>query len=345
MPIDLRSDTLTKPTDQMRKAMAEAEVGDDVAREDPTVRRLEELAAELLNKPEALFISSGTMGNLLGILTQTAHARCLEIICEQKSHIITNESAGSAVVAGVQTRGIAGELGMMPVKAIEAAIRLDGDIHHPQTALICLETTHNFAGGVALPLEYMKQVREVAGTHGLPVHIDGARLFNAAAALDVNPADIARFGDTVTVCLSKGLSAPVGAIFASSSENIALARRYRKMLGGGLRQSGIIAAAGIMALTEMTDRLKEDHALAKKLAEGLREIRGVEIDMRAVQTNIVIFDVTGLGLDAEAFVERMKAEGVLCYNVSASEARFVTHRHVTAKDVDDTLMAVKKLAR
>lgn len=342
MKLDFRSDTLTLPTDEMRQAMASAEVGDDVYGEDPTLIRLQEMAARIMGKEDALFVPSGTMGNLLGILTNTHGARCAEIICEASSHIRLNEVAGCATVAGMQICPIQGVRGAMDPEEVRAAIR-DDNIHHPSTALICLENTHNFAGGCVIPLDNMKAIYAIAQEHGIPVHVDGARVFNAAAALGVPASQIAQYCDSITFCLSKGLSAPVGAVLCGTKAFIALARRYRKMLGGGMRQAGVLAAAGIVALTSMVDRLKEDHANARALAEGIAALPGLSIDLSGVQSNIVIFDVSGTGMNADQFVDALGGRDVLVSSVGPMAVRFVCHRHVNSGDVKAALAVMKDM--
>ncbi|WP_200760904.1 low-specificity L-threonine aldolase [Effusibacillus dendaii] len=337
--IDLRSDTVTHPTDAMRQAMAAAEVGDDVYGEDPTVNRLETLAAEKLGKEAALFVTSGTQGNQLAVLS---HARAgEEVILEAESHLFYYEAAAASALAGVQTRPIVGVRGAMHPQEVERAIR-GNDIHVPRTALICLENTHNRAGGAIVPLANMRSIYEMARQKNVPVHLDGARIFNAAVALGVDVREFTAYVDTVQICFSKGLSAPVGSLLAGSREFIEQARRWRKRLGGGMRQAGVIAAPAILALTEMVDRLAEDHANAKRLAHSLAEMKGLQLDPALVETNIVIADVSQTGLSAVQLLEKMKREGVLAADFGKSLIRFVTHKDVNQSDVEEAARRVHK---
>lgn len=334
--IDLRSDTVTVPTPEMRRAMYEAEVGDDVYGEDPTVNRLQELAAEMLGKEDALLVTSGTMGNQVAVLT---HCRPgTEVVLEQDCHIFYYEAAAAAAFAGVQMRPLKGRRGALTAQQVEAAIRED-DIHLPPTSLICLENTHNRAGGTVIPLESMKEVYEVAVRHGLPVHLDGARLFNAAVAQGVTAGDIAAYTTTAQFCLSKGLGAPVGSIIAGPKEWIKEARRWRKRMGGGMRQAGIIAAAGVVALQTMVDRLAEDHANARFLADRLAELPGMEFDPSAVETNIVIFKPTALS--AQALVDELKKRGVLAVIMEPDRVRFTTNKDITRDDLNKALNSLR----
>lgn len=339
---DLRSDTITQPTEAMRKAMAEAEVGDDVFSEDPTVNRLQDLAAEMAGKEAALFVPSGTMGNLIAILTHTHGARCGEVICEESSHVRLNEAGGMAALGGLMCCPIKGVRGALDPEVVRANIRTP-DLHHPSTALICVENTHNYAGGAVIPLSNMSAIYALAKEHGLPVHLDGARAFNAAAALNVPVSDIAQYADSANLCLSKGLCAPVGSVLVGSRAFIDRARHYRKLLGGGMRQCGVLAAAGILALTEMTKRLFEDNENAYALAVGLAGIKGIEIDPRSVQSNIVIFDVSKSGMTAAQFAEKLKGYGVLASTTGPYSVRFVTHRHISEKDIPEILKAVHRM--
>lgn len=342
MMIDLRSDTVTKPTEEMRDAMRDAVVGDDVYGDDPTINRLEKLAAEIVGKAAALFVTSGTQGNQVAALTHTRRGD--EVIAEAESHIIHHETAGLAVIAGVQPRAIIGRDGQMPVEEIISAIR-EKDVHNPRTGLICLENTHGDSGGKVLPLPYMKEVYEVAQEHDIPVHLDGARLFNAAAALQVKAHEITAYADSVQFCLSKGLSAPIGSILAGPAEFIEEARKWRKMLGGGMRQAGIIGAAGIIALEEMRGRLEVDHQNARQLAEGLAKIDGIDIDADGVESNILLFSASSLGLRSAKLVELLKAQGILANTFDKERVRFVTHREIDAAAVKQTIEAVEEICR
>ena len=327
--IDLRSDTVTRPTLAMRAAMAAAEVGDDVYGDDPTVNELEALAAETLGFEAALFVTSGTMGNQLGIMSQTRRGD--EIIAGANSHIFMHEVGAAAVLSGVTVRQV-DYPNCIPVPAmVEAAIRPD-DIHEPPTSLICLENA--LANGRLVPVETMAEIRRIADEHGLNVHLDGARVFNAAAALGVDVKEITRYADSVSCCLSKGLCAPVGAIFAGRAETVKRARKCRKLLVGGMRQAGILAAAGILALKEMPKRLSEDHANAKRLAELLSQIDGVSIDKDSVEINMVFFKLDRSAELKAALPEKMKQHGILINPEELGEFRFVTNNDVSAKDVE-----------
>ena len=342
MPIiDLRSDTMTKPTVSMRKAMAEAEVGDDVFGEDPTVNRLEEMAAERLGKEAALLVSSGTMANLV---SQLAHCgRGDEIILGSHAHTFFFEQGGSAAVGCLHPRTVPNQPdGKLALEDIEAAIRGD-NVHFPRSRLIILENTHNLCNGWPLDLEYMLAVSDIARRHELKIHVDGARFFNAAVALKTDPKDLAAAADSVCFCLSKGLGAPVGSMVCGTRSFINEARRARKLLGGGMRQAGILAAAGIIALTEMVDRLADDHANAHRLAVGLAQLPGISIDPDQIRTNILFFEVTRKDLTPEQFVQRIGAEGVRMLPVGARRVRAVTHYHITAEDVDRALSVISKV--
>ncbi len=288
--LDFRSDTVTWPTPEMREAAYKAKIGDDVFGDDPTVNELERIAAEITGKEAALFVTSGTQGNAVAVLAHTQRGD--EIILEQKSHIFINEVGGLAVMGQLMARTVPGVNGWMKPEDIEKAIRPE-NIHFPPTSLVCIENTHNSAGGIALTVKQMKDDWEVAKKHKLAVHMDGARVFNAAVALGVNVKELTQYADTTQICLSKGLSAPVGSVVVGPADVIKRARKYRKMLGGGMRQAGIIAGPGILALTKMVDRLKDDHDNAKLLAEGLKKM-GIKI-VNDVQTNMVYIDYTPIG--------------------------------------------------
>jgi threonine aldolase len=344
MPIiDLRSDTMTKPTAAMRKAMAEAEVGDDVFSEDPTVNRLEEMAAERLGKEAALLVSSGTMGNLV---SQLAHCgRGDVIILGSHAHTFFFEQGGSAAVGGIHPRTVPNQPdGKLALEDIEAAIRGD-NVHFPRSRLIILENTHNLCNGWPLDLEYMQAVSDIARRHKLKVHVDGARFFNAAVALSTDPKDLATAADSVSFCLSKGLAAPIGSMVCGTRPFINEARRARKLLGGGMRQAGVIAAAGIIALNEMVDRLADDHANARRLAMGLAQMPGISIDPDQIRTNILFFEVTRKDLKPEQFVQRIGAEGVRMLAVGPQKVRAVTHYHITSEDVDQVLSVISKVMK
>jgi len=338
--IDLRSDTVTQPTANMRRAMAEAPVGDDVFREDPTVNRLEELSAERLGKEAALFVASGTMGNLVSQLTHCGRGD--EIILGDESHIFFSEQGGSAALGGIHHRTIPNQPdGTLKPGDIEAAIRPD-NIHFPRTRLIALENTHNRCNGGFLDAAYMRSVGEIARRHGIKIHVDGARIFNAAVAQGVPAATLAAEADSISFCLSKGLAAPVGSMICGPTDFIAEARRLRKAIGGGMRQAGILAAAGIVALTEMVDRLADDHANARRLAEGIAAIAGLSIAPERIKSNIVFFKITRKDLTPQELTRRLKAEGVLVGPKEPDQIRVVTHYQVSSDDIDTALTVINK---
>ncbi|MDR5694745.1 MAG: low-specificity L-threonine aldolase [Armatimonadota bacterium] len=337
MPIiDLRSDTVTQPTEEMREAMARAEVGDDVYGEDPTVNALEELAAQKVGKERALFVPSGTMGNLIAVLTHTQRGD--EVLLEAESHIYYYEVGGLSAVAGTIPRLIQGDHGWISPEQLEAHIR-PRDLHFPPPRLLCLENTHNRAGGRAFTPEQITRTCAVARRYGLKIHLDGARIFNASVALGVDARALTRDVDSVMFCLSKGLSAPVGSILAGEREFIERARKARKMLGGGMRQAGVLAACGIIALETMIPRLAEDHRRARMLATGLARIPGLSVDVEGVQTNIVLVEIEGPDGDAREVVQRLRSFGILVNAVGKRTIRLVTHRHITDEDVEKTLEA------
>ena len=322
--IDLRSDTVTRPTPAMRQAMAAAEVGDDVYGEDPTVNHLEKEAATVFGKEAAIFVPTGTMGNQIAIRLHTEHGQ--EVICESRSHVLDWEIAMMAAFSGCQARTVGGERGILTWEKIRRAI--GPKIYYRQpTGLVCLENTHNMAGGTVTPLDVLKEIWRGAKEAGLPVHLDGARVFNAATALGIDVAELTAGFDTVMFCLSKGLGAPVGSVLVGSARAIERARVFRKSLGGGMRQAGVLAAAGLIALNEMPNRLGEDHANARLLAEAVAKEPGAEIDLDAVQTNIVIFRLRGEA-DAPAFCASLKQKGVLASAIGPHVVRFVTHYDV-----------------
>lgn len=337
--IDLRSDTVTLPTSQMREAMAKAELGDDVFGEDPTVNRLEELAAAKMGKPAALFVSSGTMGNLVALLTHCGRGD--EVIVGDRAHTFINEVGGMAALGGIQPRTLPNQTdGTLALGDIKSAIRGHND-HWPRTRLITLENTNNACYGSPLSTDYTKSVYELAKSRGIKVHTDGARIFNAAVAQGIQASELAMHSDTVSFCLSKGLSAPVGSLLCGPSEFISEARRQRKMVGGGMRQAGVLAAAGIVALETMIDRLAEDHANAKYLAENLADIPGIDLDPARVKTNIVFFDLQD-GLTADDLADRVAHDGVLIMSSAERRVRVVTHYGIDRADVDSAVGAIKR---
>jgi len=339
--VDLRSDTLTLPTPAMREAMAKAEVGDDVWEEDPTVQRLEALAAELTGKEAGLFVASGTMGNLVSVLSQTHPGQ--EIILDLDSHIFNYEVASAAVIGGVQTRPIKTERGFLSPAEVREAIR-PANIHIPPTGLVCLENTHNRHGGTLSTPEEIRAVAEVAHAAGVPVHLDGARIFNAAVALGRPVRDFTTDVDSVTFCVSKGLAAPVGSLVCGRRDFIGRARRWRKMLGGGMRQVGVLAAAGLVALEQMVERLTEDHANAKRLGEGIARLPGLRVDLARVQTNIVIF-FADRSDGAAMLVRECAARKVKIHQIGPASIRCVTHKDVDGEDIERALQAFTEITR
>jgi threonine aldolase len=336
--IDLRSDTVTKPSPAMREAMATAEVGDDALGDDPTVKRLEAMSAERMGKEAGLFTSSGTMANLVALLTHCGRGD--EAIAGQLAHIVQAEVGGAAGLAGVNIRQAANDAqGRMDLDEIRSLIR-PREGHFPRTALICLENTHNYANGSALPVSYTTEVANIAHEAGAALHIDGARIFNAAAALETTPKELAKDAESVTFCLSKGLSAPMGSVLCGSRAFIDAARRNRRMVGGGLRQAGIVAAAGIVGLEEMVDRLADDHANARHLAQGLASIPGVVADPSVVQTNILFWSHTSI--DTVKLNAALRERGVLSTMVHG-RLRMLTHYGIERQDIDDALAIIREV--
>ncbi len=336
--IDLRSDTVTQPTPAMREAMARAEVGDDVFGEDPTVNRLQELAAEKLGKEAGLFVTSGTMGNVVALLTHCGRGQ--EIIVGDKQHTFLAEVGGVAALGGIMPHPIPNQPdGTLALDDIRHAIRED-NVHYPRTRLIALENTHLLANGAPLAPDYLKQVRALADEQKLKIHTDGARIFNAAVALNLPVSELAQYSDSVQFCLSKGLSAPVGSMLVGSQDFIDEARRNRKMVGGGMRQAGVIAAAGIVALETMVDRLAEDHANAKFLAENLADLPNIVLDPAIVKTNMVLFDLKPNGLDASELAARVEHEGILLQVRGKYALRAATHYGIERAEVGRALKAI-----
>jgi threonine aldolase len=339
--IDLRSDTVTLPSDEMREAACDADMGDDVFGEDPTVNHLQEYAAGLMDKEAALLVSSGTMGNLVCMLTHCNRGE--EAILGDCSHMFINECGSIATVGGIHPHTIVNQPdGTMLLKDIVGAIRGDND-HWPRTRVICLENTHNRCCGAPLTTDYMKSVSEIAQLRKLKVHLDGARIFNAAVALGVDVKEFARHVDSLSFCLSKGLAAPVGSVVCGTKDFIKEARRNRKLLGGGMRQAGIIAAPGIVALDKMIARLSEDHDNARRLAEGIAEIPGLSIDLSMVKTNIIYFDVMNEGITAEQVRIELEKKGVKALLTGPARFRMVTHYGIDVEDVDKTIAALKEV--
>lgn len=336
--IDLRSDTVTMPTEEMRKAMAEAEVGDDVYEDDPTVNRLQELAAEMVGKEAALFVPSGTFGNQLCVLTHTRRGD--EVILGEDCHIVLHEVGGAAVIAGVQLRTLKSNNGMLDPADVEAAIRPGDDIHYPHTGLICVENAHGL--GTAIPVNNLQAIKKIGEEHGIPVHMDGARIFNAAVALGVDAKEIAACADSVQFCLSKGLAAPVGSLVAGTKEFIEIARKNRKLMGGGMRQAGILAAAGIIALEKMTKRLQIDHENAAYLADQLSRIPGVNVKADRLDINMVFFEMEPEVIPEQKLIDHFLKNGIKICGIEDGEWRFVTNVDVTREDIDFVLVKFRE---
>jgi threonine aldolase len=337
--IDLRSDTVTKPSPGMRKAMAEAEVGDDVYGEDPTMNKLQERVADMLGKEAALFMPSGTMTNQAALKAYTQPGD--EIIIERGSHLPNHEAGGMAANAGVQTYVLDGDHGIIDAEQVEKAVRFP-DVHFPPTRLVWIENTHNRGGGVVFPLEKMREIKSVAQNYDLAFHMDGARLFNACVASDIPAEEYAKQVDSLSFCFSKGLGAPVGSILAGQKDFITRAFRYRKMFGGAMRQAGILAAAALYALDHNIERLAEDHGNAQRLAEGLAEIDGIRIENEPVETNLVFFDISETGKNVIEIMNDCRELGVLLNPEDYSTMRAVTHLDVSADDIDQAIEVFKK---
>ena len=342
--VDLRSDTVTKPTPEMREAMAEAEVGDDVYMDDPTVNQLQKKAAEMLGKEDSLFVPSGTMGNLLALLVHCQRGD--EVIVGDKSHIYMNEAGGMSALGGIQPHPVKNQRdGTLALDDILASIQTE-DVHHTMTRLVCLENTQNVCGGIPLSAEYTRAVGKIARENKLLLHIDGARIFNAAAALNVSVRELVEPADSAMFCLSKGLAAPVGSMLVGSKKFIARARHLRKMVGGGMRQVGVLAAAGLISLEKMTTRLGQDHARAKKLAKGLKQFQGLRLDMADLATNMVYFDLADeVKLSVDEIIKEMKKRGVLVDWAAPRRFRLVTHYWVDDAAVEKTIKAFDELLR
>lgn len=340
--IDLRSDTVTKPTEEMRLAIYRAEVGDDVYQDDPTVNYLEKLAAEMLGKEAALYVSSGTQGNIISLL---AHCqRGDEIIIEKNAHIITSEVAGIAALGGIMPSFIEGKRGFMNPQDVENAIRGE-NVHFPETKLICVENTHNQAGGAVITLEQQNELKAVADRHNLKMHLDGARFFNAVTALDCDPKELAKPYDSIQICLSKGLGAPVGSLVLGSKDFINKTRKYRKMLGGGMRQAGVIAAAGVYALQHNIAGLKDDHENAQFLAQELAQIEGIVLIHDKIDTNLVYFNLDSKRISAEKFCEKLGENRIVARASGESKVRFVTHLGINREDCQRVIETIKNIMK
>lgn len=339
--IDLRSDTVTLPSPAMRQAIAAAQLGDDVFGEDPTINKLQQMAAEITGKDAGLLVASGTMGNLVSILTHCSRGD--EVILGDQSHTFYYEVGGISALGGIQTHTIPNQPdGTLKLSDIAAAIRPDSS-HFPPTKLICLENTQNRCGGVILKSDYMNSVAELAKQHNLKIHLDGARIFNAAVALGIDVKELVKDADSVMFCLSKGLAAPVGSVICGSEEFVKKAHKIRKMVGGGMRQAGIIAAAGIVALEQMINRLAEDHKNANKLARAIAQIKGFSINLDAVQTNIVYFDLDSENITAQQVVEKAKQKGILLLNLGPKTFRMVTHYGIESEDIEAAISVLSQI--
>lgn len=339
--IDLRSDTVTVPTQEMRKAMFEAPVGDDVYGDDATINELEALAAQMAGKEKGLYVPSGTMSNQLALFTHVQRGE--EVILPDDCHIVIHEAGAASIIAGAQLRCIQTVNGEMPFEVIEKNIRKDPtDIHQPSTALITYENADS--NGQVRTVEYMKNIKSLADKYGLPVHIDGARIFNAATYLNVDVKQLTQYADTVSICLSKGLCAPVGSVLVGSADFIEKARRKRKILGGGMRQAGIIAAAGIIALKEMTKRLSQDHENAKYMAQRLSEVKGLEVYNDLVQINMVFFKLKGYRLKSDELVQQLLKKDIVINGEDNGMMRFVTHNYISTEEIDTVVEAMKALS-
>lgn len=340
--VDLRSDTVTLPTEEMLESIRTAELGDDVYGEDPTVNRLEELAAKKMGKDAALLTTSGTQANLVSVMSQTKRGD--EVILEEEAHMYYYEVGAFSALGGLIPRLVKGHMGVMAPKDIEEVLR-PPNIHFPPTSLICIENTHNRAGGTIWSPPQIKAVSDLAKSRGLRVHMDGARIFNAAVALGLEVRQFTQHVDTLMFCLSKGLSAPIGSLVVGEREFVDRARKSRKMLGGGMRQAGVIAAPGIIAIEKMVERLKDDHDNARLLAAGLSKISGISIDLPRVQTNIVLYDVRGLGVDARGWVAELNKHGVKAGAQELGRVRMVTHRGIEREDIEHTLTVAEEVAK
>lgn len=338
--VDLRSDTISRPTAAMREFMMKAEVGDDVFGEDPAMNKLQEHVAQLSGKAAALFVTSGTQGNQVAINAHTQPGQ--EVILGRESHIFNYESGAPAMMAGVQLNGLIGEHGILTVEQIEAALR-PADDHYPQTGMICLENTHNRAGGTIYPLAEIKRISAFAKSKGLPLHLDGARIWNAIVASGISLAEYCQYFDSASLCFSKGLGAPVGSIVVGSKAFIKRAHFYRKAYGGGIRQGGILAAAAHYALDNHLEPMKDDHRRARQFAESINNMKGLSVDLSTVQTNMVIFDVDPAAISAEDLVNRLTDNGVLMFAFGPTRVRAVTYMEISDDDIDYTLDVFAKI--
>ncbi|MEJ2272563.1 MAG: GntG family PLP-dependent aldolase [Candidatus Bathyarchaeota archaeon] len=339
--IDFRSDTITLPTNEMLDAIKSADLGDDVFREDPTVNQLEQLAAEKMGKEAALLVSSGTQANLIALMNNSEPGRL--VILEAESHIYWYEVGGISTIAGLFPWLVKSEFGVMDPKDIENALR-PKNIHFPEPSLICIENTHNRHGGTIINPDQIKAIKEIADINGLKLYMDGARIFNAAVASRIDVKKFTKYVDNLMFSLSKGLCCPVGSILVGSNDFIERARKLRKLLGGGMRQAGIIAAPGIIALERMIDRLEEDHRNAKMLAQGLAKINGIQIDLKHIQTNIICYEISQMGITAELFLSKLKENGILALPLTKNTVRMVTHRGIKKQHIEKTIMRIENIS-
>jgi len=337
---DFRSDTVTRPTENMRKAMAEAVVGDDVLGDDPTVQKLESLSAEMVGKEAALYVPSGTMANSISIKCWTSELD--EVIVEERAHLYNMESTHMTFIARVTPRPLLSNRGAMDPEEVERNIRKPS-VHIPRTSLICVENTHNNWSGAVVPMENLRAIRKIADRHDVKIHFDGARVFNASHATGIPVKEYAKIGDSLMFCLSKGLSAPVGSVLTGPKDFIDYARRVRKALGGGMRQVGVLAAPGIVALTEMVDRLKEDHVRAKKLALAIQDLPGINLNPDHIDTNIVIFGFNHAKISIPEFLARLKDREILALATSGGRIRFITHNDIGDKDLEKAITAFREI--
>jgi len=340
--IDLRSDTVTLPTEEMLEAIRHAALGDDVYGEDPTVKKLEEMAAEKMGKEAALLVTSGTQANLVSLMNNTKRGDL--VFLEAESHIYWYEGGGISAIAGLLPWLIKGELGAIEPEDIEAAIR-PKNIHFPEPSLICIENTHNRYGGTIVTPSQMQAISQVARKHGLKFYMDGARIFNAAVALKIDVREFTKHVDNLMFCLSKSLSCPVGSVVVGDQQFIEKARKTRKVLGGGMRQAGIIAAAGVVALEKMIDRLEEDHKNARRLAEGIAKIDGIKVDLNMVQTNMVLFDISTLGASDPVFVQELRESGILVSVMGKNSIRIVTHRGIEKVHIEKAINVIDSVVK
>jgi threonine aldolase len=338
--IDLRSDTVTKPTAEMRQFMVKAEVGDDVFGEDPTVNQLQEMMAKLTGNQSALFVPSGTMSNQISINVHTQPGN--EVIVEHNSHLYNYESGAPALLSGVQIMPLKGNRGCFTLEQVKQAVR-PANVHHPQTALICIENTHNREGGTIFPLDEIKRISHFARENGIHIHLDGARLWNASIATGISIQEYCQYFDSASLCFSKGLGAPVGSIIVGSYEFIKRARYYRKVYGGGMRQAGILAAAAIYAVQNNLERLKEDHRRARNLGDFIATLPGIRIDQETLQTNIIVFDVKESGQSGEQVINSLAKRGVKMLTFAGTKIRAVTNLHITDNDIEHTISALKDI--